>query len=96
MCLGSFLFKCVSNFIWTIDRAKVCVLYENDKIIGYTPSIKEAEALCDKHPEWQWDFKAAQKCIGVYKQLTTHDTSSSDLSAATVNMFQGMDQSSSN
>jgi hypothetical protein len=52
---------------------KVCVLYEHNKVIGYTPSIKEADALCDKHPEWQWDFKTAQKCVGVYTQLTIHD-----------------------
>jgi len=55
---------------------KFCVLYDGSRaktIIGYTPSMNEADALCDKHPDWQWDVKSAPRCVGVYRQLTIHD-----------------------
>jgi hypothetical protein len=57
-----------------LSGVKFYVLYDGSKkIIGYTPSMNEADALCDKHPDWQWDVKSAQRCVGVYRQLTIHD-----------------------
>ena len=43
-------YMCIKN------DSKNIIIFKNDQPIGYVVSIKEAEALCDKHNELQWDF----------------------------------------
>ena len=32
------------------------IIYENDKIIGYTPTMNEAEEICKKNNDYFWEF----------------------------------------
>jgi hypothetical protein len=48
------------------------IIYKDDKAIGYTNSYKEADALCDKYPNLQWDFKKTKRID--LPLLTIHDS----------------------
>lgn len=50
------------------------VIYNNNKIIGYTPTFKEADDICKKNNTYSWDyarrvFKNKQKRIDMFKIL---------------------------
>ena len=32
------------------------IIYEGDKIIGYTPTSQEAEKLCQKNHNYSWEY----------------------------------------
>ena len=38
------------------ENRPVYVIYEGNKIIGYTITDREADAICDKNPKLQWDI----------------------------------------
>ena len=42
--------------IKTPDYDSWCVLYKNDEIIGYVHSSFEADKICEKTPDYSWDF----------------------------------------
>jgi hypothetical protein len=53
------------------------LIFDDDKPIGYCVTVKEADALCDKHPSYQWDFYT-KKYQQKYKNMnlgmmTIHD-----------------------
>lgn len=48
------------------------IIFKDDKAIGYTNSYNEAEALCKKYPDLQWDLKKTKRVD--IPLLTIHDT----------------------
>ena len=56
-----------------------CIMYRDDKALGYTATIQEAEAMCQGDHSLQWDFmtdKRRRRHAGVkqLKALTVNDT----------------------
>ena len=51
------------------------LIYENNKIVGYTNTVKEADDLCIKNPKYSWDFPPKNKKINYdkYKQFTVYN-----------------------
>jgi hypothetical protein len=37
-------------------RRRHIVLYEGNAPVGFTITLQEADAICQKHPQFQWDF----------------------------------------
>ena len=60
-------YMCIKN------DSKNIIIFKNDQPIGYVVSIKEAEALCDKHNELQWDFCTRKEREQKLPKLTIHD-----------------------
>lgn len=54
-------------------RNSICLIYKNNKIIGFTRSIHEADAICDKCLDIQWDFIKKSTNINKMELLTIHD-----------------------
>tara|TARA_Y100000591_G_scaffold317056_1_gene326342 strand:+ start:568 stop:786 length:219 start_codon:yes stop_codon:yes gene_type:complete len=60
---------------WTL------IFNSHNKIIGYTPTYKEADMICIKHPDYSWDYakniyKSPEKRYIIFKKLnmiTIHD-----------------------
>lgn len=51
-----------------------CVLYKNDKIVGYVHTANEADKICQEIPEYSWDYglrisKDADKRNKTYNEL---------------------------
>ena len=50
-----------------------CFIYYNNNLVGYTNSYREAEDICKKNIEYQWDFgltiKNKQKREEYYRKL---------------------------
>jgi len=46
------------------DCKNIIIFDKSGKPIGYCVTEKEADALCEKHPEYQWDF-----CSKKYKNI---------------------------
>lgn len=55
------------------DIRAVGLLYKDNRLIGYTHSINEAEAICEKDATIQWDYAKHIKKINGLKMLTVHD-----------------------
>lgn len=55
------------------DIRAVGLLYKDNRLIGYTHSINEAEAICEKDATIQWDYAKDIKKINGLKMLTVHD-----------------------
>jgi hypothetical protein len=50
----------------TIDNvSRFCVLYNGDKIVGWCATCKEAEAICEKRLDLQWDY-AKKAHLGLF------------------------------
>lgn len=41
---------------YTPDCKNIIIFDKLNKAIGYCVTVSEADALCNKHPEYQWDF----------------------------------------
>lgn len=36
--------------------SSICLIWNKDKIVGYTHTFQEADAICNKNPKFVWDF----------------------------------------
>jgi hypothetical protein len=42
---------------WSGDRRRRhIILYDGDTPVGFTITLQEADAICKKYPQFQWDF----------------------------------------
>ena len=55
------------------DIRGVCLLYKDNRVVGYTHTINEAEAICDKDATIQWDYAKRIEKINGLEMLTIHD-----------------------
>lgn len=55
------------------DIKAICLLYKDNRVIGYTHSINEAEAICNKNETIQWDYVKHIEKINGLEMLTIHD-----------------------
>lgn len=66
-----------SNELITMDNyfdiRAIGLLYKDNHLIGYTHSINEAEAICEKDPTIQWDYAKRIEKINGLEMLTIHD-----------------------
>lgn len=55
--------------------SNVCLIYKNSECIGYTHSWQEAEEICKKNFELQWEHvkKKTKHLIEKLQQLTIWD-----------------------
>ena len=50
----------------------ICLIWKNKKIVGYTHSYKEADAICSVDQEMVWDFNINEK-NGVKKAVLSNE-----------------------
>ena len=48
--------------------SNVCLIYKGDDCIGYTHSWQEAEEICKKNSEFQWE-RVKKKTINLIEKL---------------------------
>lgn len=46
----------MDTFDYHPDPKQIIIFDQSDKPIGYCVTKQEADALCEKYPEYQWDF----------------------------------------
>jgi len=56
-----------------LNTSRIPIIYENNKCIGYTTSIYEAEAICKKNPEYQWDTTKNIDIINKVQKIVLDD-----------------------
>jgi len=54
-------------------QIKVCLIYNKNKCIGYTPTSKEADDICKLNHNLTWTYKRIL-IDNKIPQLTIHDT----------------------